>query len=60
MLKGLKVNFVLQRPAVNSKLSQTGMKGHHRAECLEKYKLTVIMGWFEGRPPAGSGAVQVI
>lgn len=36
VLEGLKGDLVLQRPAVNSELSQTGMKGHHRAECLEK------------------------
>lgn len=61
MLRGLKVNFKFLR-FFRSLLSQTGMKGHYKAECLEKQKLTVmvIMGWFERRPPAGSGAVQVI
>lgn len=48
--EGLKARYLLWKPAVNSKLSQTGMKEHHRVKCLEKSKLIVmvIMGWLKG------------
>lgn len=34
--KGPKADFLLWKPAVNSKLSQNGMKGHHKVKCLEQ------------------------
>lgn len=48
--KGRKAHFLLWKPAVNSKLSQTGMKGRHRVKCLEKSKLIVMMivEWLRG------------
>lgn len=56
--KGPKADFLLWKPAVNSKLSQTGMEGHHKVKYLQKQKL--IMMVVEGGPPAGSVVVQVI